>query len=61
MESFEFTSDEEIQAFNHENKKMDCTGYVDMIEGIKTLKTAEGHVLKFVLNNASKSSMRVLM
>ena len=106
---FEFTSDEEINAFNHEDKSMyvffktsmfyylrlhnlknrrfsyffffnskikhlicmhynikirlimfylfyrDLTGYIDQIDGLRTLKTAQGHVLKFVLNNASHS------
>ena len=32
-----------------------------MIDGLKSLKTSQGHVLKFVLNNAANSRIRVLI
>ncbi|KAF7998470.1 hypothetical protein HCN44_010407 [Aphidius gifuensis] len=61
MTDIVFTSDEEVEAFQPEDKSIDIIGYVECIEGLKTLKTASGHVLKFVVHNASKSRIRVLV
>ncbi|KAF7998460.1 hypothetical protein HCN44_010029 [Aphidius gifuensis] len=59
--AYAFTSDEEINAFEHEERTVDLTGYVHAIESLKPLRTPQGHVLKFVLNNDSNTRMRVLI
>ncbi|XP_043471969.1 uncharacterized protein LOC122504787 [Leptopilina heterotoma] len=58
---FEFTSEEEIGAFNDGDKSMELLGFVDAIDGLKELKTSQKHLFKFVLNNNSGVRMRVLV
>lgn len=61
MAEFEFTPDEEIAAFQAGERNVDLTGFVDWIEGLKTVRTTQGHVYKLILNNDQSTRMRVLI
>ncbi|KAF7990515.1 hypothetical protein HCN44_000320 [Aphidius gifuensis] len=60
--SYEFTSDEEIAGFRTGDKFVDITGFVDVINNIKSvnIKGQPSWLFAVILNNNSKVRMRVI-
>ncbi|XP_044012207.1 uncharacterized protein LOC122855111 isoform X2 [Aphidius gifuensis] len=54
-------SGDEINAFQHDERSVDICGYVDSIDGLKPVRTVQGHVFKFTLNNNEHVRMKILI
>ncbi|XP_063994424.1 uncharacterized protein LOC135171797 [Diachasmimorpha longicaudata] len=61
VKSHPFTSTEEIINFETGDTAVILSGYVDKIDGMKTVSNGKKTLLKFVMNNGDGARIRVLM